>query len=194
MNRARTLFAPPKLSLYPVGLSAIVLATLALPACGNSEPAGTAPRPASSAAAPATQVAQDAIAHAGEQAHAGGPAPSIQMADAGDTGDGNSDAAADEETAAEQEAEGPPPDGGTLYATYCAVCHRTGLNAAPRDGDRNAWGRVAAKGREEVYSNAINGIRGMPARGGYAFLTDADIRAATDHMVSRGGGWREENN
>ena len=86
-------------------------------------------------------------------------------------------------------AEAGSVDGGQLYNTYCAVCHKSGLNAAPKFGSKPLWAKRIAQGRDTVYANAINGLRGMPARGGYAQLTDDEIKAATDYMVKAAGGW-----
>ena len=80
-------------------------------------------------------------------------------------------------------------DGGQLYNQYCAVCHKSGLNAAPKYGNKALWTNRVKQGREKVYENAINGLRGMPPRGGYPDLTDEQVKAATDYLVSRSGGW-----
>lgn len=82
-------------------------------------------------------------------------------------------------------------DGGQLYNQYCAVCHKSGLNAAPKIGNNALWIDRVQQGKETVYSNAINGLRGMPARGGYSQLSDEEVKAATDYMVGRSGGWGE---
>ena len=80
-------------------------------------------------------------------------------------------------------------DGGQLYNSYCAICHKAGLNAAPKYGSKPLWAKRIAQGRETMYANAINGLRGMPARGGFAQLTDEEVKAATDYMVRGSGGW-----
>jgi cytochrome c5 len=80
-------------------------------------------------------------------------------------------------------------DGGTVYNTYCAVCHKSGLNAAPKMGQKAFWIKRVAQGKETVYKNSIEGIRGMPPKGGIASLTDEEVKAAVDYMVGRSGGW-----
>ena len=89
------------------------------------------------------------------------------------------------------ETESASIDGGQLYNQYCAVCHKSGLNAAPKIGSKALWANRVKQGREAVYANAINGLRGMPARGGYSQLTDEEVKVATDYMVGRSGGWGE---
>ena len=82
-----------------------------------------------------------------------------------------------------------PIDGGHLYNTYCAICHKAGLNAAPKYGNKALWAKRIAQGRDTVYAHAINGLRGMTPRGGIAGLTDAEVKAAVDYMVNASGGW-----
>lgn len=85
-----------------------------------------------------------------------------------------------------------PVDGGQLYNTYCAICHKTGLNAAPKFGSKPLWAKRIAQGRDTVYANSINGLRGMPPRGGFAQLTDEEVIAGVDYMVRASGGWGDK--
>ena len=80
-------------------------------------------------------------------------------------------------------------DGREVYSTYCTMCHATGLNAAPMYGNKKVWEKIVKTGRDTVYSYAINGLRGMPARGGIASLTDDEVKAAVDFLVGGSGGW-----
>jgi cytochrome c len=55
---------------------------------------------------------------------------------------------------------------------------------APAVGDKKAWAAVLEKGIKAVHDNAINGINGMPPRGGTS-LDDAKIKEITDYMISQ---------
>ena len=85
-----------------------------------------------------------------------------------------------------------PVDGGQIYNTYCAICHKLGMNAAPKYGNKALWAKRIAQGRETMYSHALNGLRGMPPRGGFAQLTDEEIKAGVDYMVRAAGGWGDK--
>ncbi len=84
-------------------------------------------------------------------------------------------------------------DGRKIYGTYCTSCHATGLNAAPMYGSKPIWGKIVKNGRDTVYANAINGLRGMPARGGIAGLSDDEVKAAVDFLIGGSGGWGDAN-
>ena len=66
----------------------------------------------------------------------------------------------------------------------CATCHQTGEGGAPRIGDRSAWIPRIKQGLDSVVRSAINGHGGMPARGGQADLTDAELRSAIVYMMN----------
>jgi len=65
------------------------------------------------------------------------------------------------------------------------------MNGAPKFGNKVAWSQRIAQGRETLYNNAINGLRGMPPRGGNPALSDDEVKAAVDYMVRAAGGYPE---
>jgi cytochrome c5 len=78
----------------------------------------------------------------------------------------------------------PPKErtGEQIVQAQCHKCHEKGVNGAPRIGDRKEWIRRAGPGLDSLVRSAINGHGGMPARGGMANLTDAEMRAAITYM------------
>lgn len=74
--------------------------------------------------------------------------------------------------------------GEAIVAAQCSKCHAEGLGGAPRIGDRQAWIKRASLGMDGLVRSAMHGHGAMPARGGIADLTDAELRAAVSHMVS----------
>lgn len=81
--------------------------------------------------------------------------------------------------------DGKPRDGATVYNAVCMVCHAGGVAGAPKTGDKAAWAPRIAAGNATMLKNATNGIRAMPARGGAADLSDAELKAAVDYLVSK---------
>jgi len=73
--------------------------------------------------------------------------------------------------------------GGDIYATNCIACHSSGIAGAPIMGDVAAWSARLEQGLETVYTNAINGIRGMPMRGTCMDCSDDEVKAAVDHIL-----------
>ena len=75
-------------------------------------------------------------------------------------------------------------EGKTTYESVCKVCHDTGIADAPKLADAEAWSERLANGKDAIYANAINGLNGMPAKGGRVDLSDDTINAAVDYMLS----------
>jgi len=75
-------------------------------------------------------------------------------------------------------------EGTKVYETTCKVCHGTGVAGAPKLGDKAAWAPRVAAGEDTMVKLAISGIRAMPPRGGNANLSDAQVRAAVEHMLA----------
>ncbi|MBU0601378.1 MAG: c-type cytochrome [Gammaproteobacteria bacterium] len=78
--------------------------------------------------------------------------------------------------------------GREVWLGTCRECHANSLSDAPQAKDRDAWRPRAAKGREALYRHALDGFEGpsgteMPARGGNASLTDAEVKSAVDYML-----------
>ena len=65
----------------------------------------------------------------------------------------------------------------------CAVCHGSGVLNAPKLGDKAGWEPRLAKGVEQLYANAINGMGTMPPKGGRLDFSDEDIRRVVDYML-----------
>lgn len=146
---------------------AVSLAAL-LSACGKEESAAPeAPAPA----------APEAAAPAAPEAAAPEAAPEAATPEAAP------EAAAPAEAAAVASV-----DGKKIYGNVCSMCHAAGVAGAPKPGDKADWGPRIAQGKDVLYKHAIEGFTGakgmMPARGGSASLTDDEVKAAVDHMVS----------
>jgi len=80
-------------------------------------------------------------------------------------------------------------DGKKVFDTTCTACHTAGVAGAPKLGDKAAWGPRIKQGKDTLYKHAIGGFTGksgmMPAKGGNASLSDADVKAAVDYMVAQ---------
>ncbi|MCE1273037.1 MAG: c-type cytochrome [Chlorobiales bacterium] len=75
-------------------------------------------------------------------------------------------------------------EGKTVYEGGCNACHDSGMMNAPKPGDKAAWAPRIAKGEESVIKNTINGINGMPAKGGNTALTDEQLTNAAKYLIS----------
>jgi cytochrome c5 len=74
-------------------------------------------------------------------------------------------------------------DGKGTYSASCAACHASGVAGSPKLGDKAAWKARIAQGESTLFDHAINGFKGMPAKGGNASLSDDDVKAAVTYMV-----------
>ena len=121
----------------------------------SATPPTTAPAPAEPAPAPATMPAPPAAPTS--------PAPT--------SGGGN------------------VAKGEDVYNKTCVACHAAGVAGAPKLGDKANWGPRIAQGNDTLYTHALKGFQGkagvMPPKGGNMALSDADVKAAVDYMVSK---------
>jgi cytochrome c5 len=78
--------------------------------------------------------------------------------------------------------------GPQVYNEACIACHGTGIGGAPRFGDAAAWGPRIEQGVEVLVQHAIEGYQGetgfMPPKGGRMDLSDEEVAAAVEYMVT----------
>jgi cytochrome c5 len=79
---------------------------------------------------------------------------------------------------------GGSTEGKSVYDQTCHVCHATGVAGSPKFGDKAAWAPRIATGMPALYNAALHGLNAMPPKGGNASLSDAQVKAAVDYMVS----------
>ncbi len=95
-------------------------------------------------------------------------------------------AAAAAAAAASQVAYGGTLDGGVIFDNLCAGCHKSGAGGAPTMARAQWTGRIA-KGKDLLYTHAIEGYQGeagvMPAKGGNPALTNEQVTATVDWML-----------
>ena len=124
---------------------------------------------------------------AGEAAPEAEPAPAAATADAAPA---PVDAAPAAVAAADTAAPAGDADvGKKTYEALCFSCHGSGLPMVPQFKDKVAWAPRIAQGNEVLYTRALGGFTGaagmpMPAKGGNPALSDDEVKAAVDYMVS----------
>ena len=74
--------------------------------------------------------------------------------------------------------------GKATFDSVCSACHGTGVAGAPKFGDKAAWAPRIKTGKNSLYNSALHGKGAMPPKGGNPGLSDADVKAAVDYMVS----------
>jgi cytochrome c5 len=111
---------------------------------------------------------------------------------AGDTGKAALLAAqeAAKKAAESQVAYGGTLDGKTIFGNLCQTCHTNAATGAPVISDKAAWAPRVAKGVSTLVDHAVNGFQGpdgkmMPAKGGNPSLTNDQVKATVEWMVSQ---------
>lgn len=74
--------------------------------------------------------------------------------------------------------------GQDTYMDACSICHDEGKNGAPVTGDRAAWSDRSMLWSAVLTVHAQKGYHGMPAKGGCDQLSEHEIAAATEYMLS----------
>lgn len=77
--------------------------------------------------------------------------------------------------------------GEKIYQSACFACHMTGVAEAPKLDDPAAWEPRLAQGMAGLIQSSINGKGAMPPKGGFAHLTEDDLRNAIEFMLDKAG-------
>ena len=77
--------------------------------------------------------------------------------------------------------------GEKIYQSACFACHMTGVAEAPKPDDPAAWEPRLAQGMAGLLQASINGKGAMPPKGGFAHLTEDDLRNAIGFMLDKAG-------
>ena len=82
--------------------------------------------------------------------------------------------------------------GGQVYNEVCFVCHATGVQNAPKFGDRAAWPPLFKEGQYVVTAHGWVWQDGMPLRGGKTDLSLDEFARAVVYMArASGGNWKD---
>ncbi len=86
----------------------------------------------------------------------------------------------------------PVLSGEKVYKETCFACHATGIDKAPRFGDRKIWAPLIKEGQPTVTADAWLGVRSMPPKGGKPALSLEEFSRAVAYMArSSGGNWQD---
>nr|WP_269468600.1 c-type cytochrome [Alteromonas sp. ASW11-130] len=79
---------------------------------------------------------------------------------------------------------GGAKSGEDVYNQSCMACHGAGVLGAPKLHVAADWEpRLAERGLDGIWENALNGINAMPPRGTCATCSDDEIKAAIEFMI-----------
>ena len=141
------------------------------------DPAAQAPAPAASAAV-ATSTAQieapkseTAPAASGTAAASSADQTAVAASSTGQAATGAIDVAAGEQ----------------VYQTACFACHLSGVAEAPKLDDPAAWEPRLGQGMAGLLQSVTDGKGAMPPKGGFAHLTEDELRNAIGFMLDQAG-------
>lgn len=77
--------------------------------------------------------------------------------------------------------------GEEVFNAVCTSCHTSGALGAPKFGNKGDWSARIGHGLDGLVKTAIQGIRGMPARGGAPALSDIEMQRAVAYMANSAG-------
>ena len=77
--------------------------------------------------------------------------------------------------------------GEAVYQSACFACHLSGVADAPKLDDPAAWEPRLGQGMEGLVQSVVNGKGAMPPKGGFANLTEDELRNAVGFMLDKAG-------
>jgi cytochrome c5 len=75
-------------------------------------------------------------------------------------------------------------DGQEIYNQACARCHDSGLEGAPVTGQTRDWDDRSDLWEAVLFEHAEKGYTTMPARGGDSRLSEYEVNAAAEYMLT----------
>jgi cytochrome c5 len=75
--------------------------------------------------------------------------------------------------------------GKAVYDQTCVACHAQSVAGSPKLGDKAAWAPRIKTGTDSLVQSVLKGKGAMPPKGGNASLSEAQVRAAVEFMVSQ---------
>lgn len=129
-------------------------------------------------AAAQTQAPAQSVAAAASTAQTEEPKTETTVAAASDSAD---------QAAAAAPGEVDIAAGEQIYQTACFACHLTGVAEAPKLDDPAAWEPRLAQGMTGLLQSVTNGKGAMPPKGGFAHLTETELRNAIGFMLDKAG-------
>jgi cytochrome c5 len=76
-------------------------------------------------------------------------------------------------------------DGKAVYDKVCFACHAQSVAGSPKLGDKAAWAPRIGTGTDAMVQSVIKGKGAMPPKAGNPALSEGEIRAAVEFMVSQ---------
>lgn len=76
-------------------------------------------------------------------------------------------------------------EGKAVYDQTCVACHIQSVAGSPKLGDKAAWAPRIDTGMDSLVQSVLKGKGAMPPKGGNASLSEAQVRAAVEFMVSQ---------
>ena len=71
------------------------------------------------------------------------------------------------------------------YDSVCVACHAQSVAGSPKLGDKAAWAPRIQTGTDAMVKSVLAGKGAMPPKGGNAALSESDVRAVVEFMVSQ---------